>query len=115
MVKLRASDGAQPDQFGHSVSISGDKIVVGAFHDAREQEQDGSAYIFEKFNGTWWEVAKLAPSDRDFIQVDEFGIDVSISGDTLRRPCRNGANIAPPPPVTRIASMSQSDDHSRLA
>ena len=44
--KLTASDGAAGDQFGVSVSISGDVAVVGAFlHDDNGLES-GSAYMF---------------------------------------------------------------------
>ncbi len=43
--KLTASDGAFMDQFGASVSISGDTLVIGARYDDGDQ---GSAYIFEK-------------------------------------------------------------------
>ena len=82
--KLLASDGAPNNDFGKSVSISGDTVVVGASgHDANG-EDSGSAYVFERNHGgvgTWGQVAKLLASDgadRDF-----FGCSVSISVDTL--------------------------------
>lgn len=45
--KLTASDGAALDNFGHSVSISGSNITVGAYSDDDNGEESGSAYVFE--------------------------------------------------------------------
>ena len=45
--KLRASDGAQGDWFGLSVSVSGDTVVVGAMLDDDKGTNSGSAYVFE--------------------------------------------------------------------
>ena len=77
--KLTASDGAAGDQFGWSVSISGDTAIVGAYGDDNSK---GAAYIFERNQGganNWGEVKKLTPSVAAF---DSFGWSVSISGDT---------------------------------
>lgn len=82
--KITASDGAENDAFGISVSISGDKLVVGAFGDDAPGSDQGSAYIFERNTGgmnNWGEVKKLTASDG--AEGDEFGISVSISVDTV--------------------------------
>ena len=79
--KLIATDTNSIRQFGSSVSISGDKIIVGAQADDENGTFSGSAYIF-KYNGTLWvEEAKLVPSDG--ATNDQFGISVSISGDNV--------------------------------
>ena len=44
--KLTASDGALFDRFGSSVSISGDKAIVGAWGDDDNENRSGSAYVF---------------------------------------------------------------------
>ncbi|MCH8153181.1 MAG: YqaJ viral recombinase family protein [Planctomycetes bacterium] len=44
--KLTAFDGADNDQFGESVSISGEVIVVGANFDDDNGENSGSAYVY---------------------------------------------------------------------
>ena len=44
--KLTASDGASTDNFGRSVSISGDTAVVGALQDDDKGLSSGSAYVF---------------------------------------------------------------------
>jgi hypothetical protein len=76
--KLLASDGVMYDNFGQSVSISGDLAIVGALLD---DNYTGSAYIF-KWDGTSWvELQKLAASDG--AASDYFGVSVSISGDYI--------------------------------
>jgi hypothetical protein len=50
--KLTASDGAAYDEFGASVAISGDTVVVGAVFGNADQ---GSAYVFVKPTGGWGE------------------------------------------------------------
>jgi len=78
--KLTAGDGAAGDQFGQSVSISGDTVVVGAPGDDDKGNNSGSAYVFVRSGTTWSEEAKLIASDG--AAVDLFGYSVSISGDT---------------------------------
>jgi len=46
--KLTADDGAADDQFGWSVSISGDTMVVGARYDDDKGSKSGSAYVFTR-------------------------------------------------------------------
>jgi FG-GAP repeat len=77
IAKLTASDGAMSDLFGYSVSLGADTCVVGAVGD---EDNVGSAYVFEKVEGTWTETAKLTAPDG--AQSDRFGTSVSIDGDT---------------------------------
>lgn len=54
---IMASDAANDDFFGTSVSIAGDQLVIGAYGANGEA---GAAYIFEKDSqGVWAEVQKL--------------------------------------------------------
>ncbi len=79
--KLTASDAAQLDQFGFSVSVTDHTVVVGAFLDGGVGIAFGSAYVF-RFNGTSWvEEQKLPASDE--AARDGFGFSVSVSGDTV--------------------------------
>ena len=71
--KLLPSDGAAGDRFGHSVSISGDVALVGAYGSG-----SGSAYVFRWNGSSWVEEQKLLPSDG--AAEDWFGYSVSISG-----------------------------------
>ena len=77
--KLRASDAASADQFGFSVSLSGDTAVIGAKLDDDKGSASGSAYVFTRSGSTWSEQAKLTASDG--VAFDEFGASVSASGD----------------------------------
>ncbi len=83
--KIVASDRDTVNQFGWSVSVSGDYAIIGAgIQDYDESgtnyiERAGAAYIFElDGTGTWNEVQKIvAPVRNDF---DYFGRSVAISG-----------------------------------
>ena len=78
--KLTADDGEARDGFGHSVSISGDRTIVGVPLDDDNGDKLGSAYIFEQdANGTWTQQQKLTADDG--AADDEFGHSVSIAGD----------------------------------
>jgi len=77
--KLTATDGAWDDRFGHSVSISGDYAVVGAFNDGDKGSYSGSAYVFVRSGVMWTQQQKLTASDG--AAIDRFGRIVSISGD----------------------------------
>ena len=55
--KLLASDRAANDYFGQSLAISGDYVIVGAYGNKGENDNDpytGSAYIFERSNDGVW-------------------------------------------------------------
>ena len=67
------------DNFGQSVAISGDYVVVGALWDDLDGTRSGSAYIFHRSDGSWFEQAKIVASDAN--DEDWFGHSVSISGD----------------------------------
>ncbi len=80
--KFTAGDGGALDQFGYSVGISGDTVVVGALlHPANGNFEQGAAYVFTRDGGVWGEQAKL--SARDGAARDEFGFGVAISGETV--------------------------------
>jgi len=59
--KLLAADGADGDQFGSSVSISGTTAIAGAVWDDDNGSASGSAYLFDVTTGE--QIAKLLPDD----------------------------------------------------
>ncbi|NQZ99673.1 MAG: hypothetical protein HRU01_24460, partial [Myxococcales bacterium] len=81
--KLTADDYAGGDNFGWSVSVSGDMAVVGAVGDDYvNATYSGSAYEFKRNSqGTWAQVAKLVAPDRAGLD-DKTGRAVAIEGDT---------------------------------
>jgi len=80
--KILAPDEPGFDRFGHSVSASGDTVVVGAPFDNTTLGADaGSAYVFVRSGGIWTLQQKLAPPAG--AGDDSFGLAVSVSGDTV--------------------------------
>lgn len=80
--KLISSDIESNDNFGRSVSISGNYAIIGAEQESDWEEElvsAGAAYIFKRNEmGEWAELQKLTASDRtDFAW---FGWSVGISG-----------------------------------
>jgi len=76
------------DFFGHSVAISGEYAVVGAYaadEDAlglNPKIDAGAVYVFKRNSaGSWQEVSKLTALDR--AAGDYFGFSVAISGNTI--------------------------------
>ncbi len=67
--KLTPSNEINGGQFGYSVSIDENRVLVGGFLDA---------YIFERINSDWTEIASLLPDGNLGLG---FGTSVSISGD----------------------------------
>ncbi|MBS1788625.1 MAG: hypothetical protein JST85_12930 [Acidobacteria bacterium] len=80
--KLTADDGEEGDQFGLSLAISGDTIVVGAPDDDTGGNFDlGSVYVFVRHAANWTQQQKLMADDG--ASVDFFGSAVALSGDTI--------------------------------
>jgi hypothetical protein len=89
--KLIPSDGAASDRFGHSLSISGDYVVVGSPQPFGNKS--GSAYIFKRDGTNWIQQARLVSSDSD--SFDNFGYSVSISGEYAIVGARNDDDNGP--------------------
>ncbi|MBU0482328.1 MAG: thrombospondin type 3 repeat-containing protein, partial [Proteobacteria bacterium] len=73
--------GENNDGFGVSVSISGDRIIVGAFAGSNGTQNVGAAYIFHYNGSSWSRNIKLTIPYDGGIYMDQFGYSVSISGD----------------------------------
>ena len=83
------------DGFGRSVSVSGNTMVVGAFAEdssttgvngaPNETALDaGAAYVFVRSGSAWTQQAYLKPAAVGTTQaLDEFGLSVAVSGDTV--------------------------------
>ena len=79
--KLTAADAGAGDEFGISVAIDGDTVIVGAnLDDGGGGAVSGSAYVFVRTGALWAQQAKLSASDG--ASFDAFGSSVAISGDT---------------------------------
>lgn len=87
---VKASNTGAGDDFGVSVAVSGDTLVVGA--DAEDSgssgnqadnsaSSSGAVYVYVRSGGAWTQQAYLKASNIG--ASDQFGYAVAISGDTL--------------------------------
>ncbi|VAW48564.1 hypothetical protein MNBD_GAMMA03-1306 [hydrothermal vent metagenome] len=67
------------NRFGISVSLQGDRALIGDFYNRENGLQSGAVYVYELVNGLWQQTKKLLASDGG--STDEFGVSVSLSGD----------------------------------
>lgn len=80
--KLTDDEGAPGDQFGHSVAVARDTIVVGArLDDGGGGSNSGAAIVFARSDTGWTQTHRLKADDAT--TGDQFGSAVSISGDTI--------------------------------
>ncbi len=85
--KLAAPDGAAEDRFGASVSVSGDRMMVGAQQDDDYGPESGATYVFARNTAMQWILyTKLAPPAAQ--PADRFGWSVALS---------NGVGVATAP------------------
>ena len=76
--KLIPSDTTVGQRFGRSVSLSGERALIGA---AYLNSQEGAAYVFTLNEGVWSEEAKLTPPSSGASQY--FGFSVALYQDQL--------------------------------
>lgn len=90
---LKASNTAGGNEFGVSVAIDGDTLVVGAFREDsnatgvngnqadKSAVDSGAVYVFVRNGATWMQQAYLKASNSG--AGDEFGVSVAILGNTI--------------------------------
>jgi hypothetical protein len=83
---LEALDTVEADQFGWSVALKGDTLIVGAPTADPLCPQDplcnsGAAYVFERQGTLWTQVQKLEPASAS--AGDWFGTAVALDGDRV--------------------------------
>jgi hypothetical protein len=90
---LKASNTGAGDQFGYSVAVSGETVVVGAKYEyssatgVNGNQSDngtpysGAAYVFTRSGSSWTQQAYLKASNTG--EGDSFGYSVAVSGETV--------------------------------
>jgi hypothetical protein len=90
---LKASNAGAGDQFGYSVAVEGDTIIVaanaedssatgvGGIQADNSAADSGAVYVFTRTAGTWTQQAYLKASNTG--AVDQFGYSVALNGDTI--------------------------------
>ena len=76
--KLLAS--GSPGQFGRSVSVDGNRALVGSYLDVVPGHLQGAAYVFGRVGSAWMEKKKLTSADGQ--DNDHFGASTALDGDT---------------------------------
>lgn len=90
---IKASNTEVGDLFGHSVSVTGDRLAVGAPGEAssaagsggnqadNSRPRSGAVYVFDRTGALWSQSAYLKASNPD--SEDAFGHAISLDGGTL--------------------------------
>ena len=88
--KLLASDEVPFQDFGYSVAVSGDLIIVGARLASLNSnfDHEGAAYAFTRSGGMWTQRTKFFAADA--AELNGFGASVAISGNTVVVGADNG-------------------------
>lgn len=76
LFKLTPNDAEPGDEFGNSIALNGDQIVIGAWHKTEFGTQSGAAYLFNVSTGS--EIYKILPNTGGNYQ--NFGVSVAIDG-----------------------------------
>ncbi len=85
--KITASDGAASDDFGYSVAIDNNYMVVGSYRDDDKGNASGSVYIYHLEAGIWGSEQKITASDGS--ASDSFGYSVAIDNNYMIVGSRN--------------------------
>jgi hypothetical protein len=78
--KLSASDGHPFAHFASDLSLSGDRLLVGAFDDHEAGSKAGAAYLFQQGPSGWVQTAKLVSESTE--PNDWLGYAVALEGET---------------------------------
>jgi hypothetical protein len=93
---IKAGNAESGDYFGEKISLDGDTLAVsatredsnettisnGSYTSVNNSKTDsGAVYVFKRSGSSWYQEAYLKASNAD--ENDEFGYNVSISGDLL--------------------------------
>jgi hypothetical protein len=79
--QLTASNGVTSDQFGYSVSVSGNTALIGALNKKIGTNSfQGATYVFTRSGSSWANQVELTASDG--AANDEFGYSVALNGYT---------------------------------
>ncbi|NLE60639.1 MAG: SUMF1/EgtB/PvdO family nonheme iron enzyme, partial [Planctomycetes bacterium] len=77
--KIAGSDSTAGDQFGRTVRLCGDMVLIGAPRDDDHGADSGSAYVFRWTGTTWLQEAKLTASNG--ATDDRFGESLALGPD----------------------------------
>jgi hypothetical protein len=114
-----SSDAAIDDEFGCTLALDGDTVLVGAYgHQVGANMSQGAGYVFTRSGTTWTQQAEVLASDG--AAYDEFGQSVALSGSTavVASPSHQASDgavyifVPPPPAANGTACTVRSDCES---
>ncbi|MGD1821729.1 MAG: FG-GAP repeat protein [Pleomorphochaeta sp.] len=81
--KFQEDDCYDGDEFGTSVSIDGDTIIIGKLSFSEEGESTNAVYVYKReVDGGWKKYCKFTPSEDKYINND-FGDSISINSNNV--------------------------------
>ncbi len=79
--ELVAANGTTGEQFGWSLAVSGNTLLVGAHNEVvNGNGGQGAVYVFTESNGSWSQTGKLSAGDGG--AYDRFGSALALEGNT---------------------------------
>ena len=116
---VKASNTNAGDEFGFSVSVSGDTMVIGAPKEDssttgtsssgnNSADDAGAVYVYRRSGASWTQEAYIKASNTD--AGDQFGYDVALFGDTLVVSAVGEDSIG-----TGVNPAAQTDNHAEGA
>ncbi len=76
--KLLPDESSPNGEFGSSVALSGDRVMVGAPLDDETGTDAGAAYSFERGTGNWFQIDHFLSETGQ--SADQFGFSVAVDG-----------------------------------
>lgn len=85
--EIMPSDGYTGDNFGNSLALQGDHLVIGAFNADTPEPSSGAAYVFTRTSTLWSQQARFPDAasglNLDLEYEDQFGYAVAIDASTV--------------------------------
>lgn len=82
--RLVSADGGNNEGYAESVSVDGERLLVGSMRASIEGvDYVGAAYLYEHDGSDWGQVAKLGPMEPENSEYSNFGHSASLSGERI--------------------------------
>lgn len=91
--KIVPADSFRLDEFGSTLAIDGNRLIVGSPEDAFMAMRRGAVYVFEHDGTGWVQVAKIRADDHS--NVLDFGRSIALSGDTIAVTATTAVKMGP--------------------
>jgi len=76
---VTSNDLTSRDEFGVSIALSGDTLLVGARRDDDRGSDTGAVYQFKRVGGNWNQIQKIVPGDTERLDQVGYGVDLDLT------------------------------------